>query len=317
MNKMLIKLIPKSFRPSRIRSFTDELRLISGQAAIQSNRCNQSKFKFLWDAEVKIFSQWGEDGILDYLCELLEIVRPRIIEFGSGNFTECNSRYLAEARNASVLAVDARTDLDSSIKSLDIAWRSTVVARQEWITPDTAPNAMAAARSEFEGLDIVSLDIDGNDYWVAESLNLTGVRVVVVEYNSRWGAVRAVTVPREDNFDRSARHFSNVYYGASLKAFIRLFESKNLIFLGTNRACNNAFFVSAPLPSAGIQPPDTTRDLDQFTDLRFREARDESGNLTYSHPGEALKQFADLPLWDLDAEDLIKVSELASEADSS
>jgi len=313
MKQHIIKLIPKSFRPERLRSVADDFRLSCGQAAIQSNRCNQSKFKFLWDAEVKIFSQWGEDGILDYLCELLEIVRPRIIEFGSGNFTECNSRYLAEARNASVLAVDSRTDLSASIKSMDVAWRSTVVARQEWITPDTAPNAMAAARNEFGGLDIVSLDIDGNDYWVAENLDLTGVRVVVVEYNSLWGSLRAVTVPRDDNFDRSAMHFSNVYYGASLKAFIRLFKSKKFTFLGTNRACNNAFFVHGPLPSRGIEPPDTTRDLGQFTDLRFREARDESGRLTYSHPRKALEQCRELPLWDLESNALIKVSEIESE----
>jgi len=275
---------------------SEDLQLRIGQAALMAQRAARHTFRHLWDAEVCVFSQWGEDGILDYLCDLTGISKPRVVEFGAGDFTECNSRCLAENRSASVLAVDARTDLESSVMRRDIRWRTTVIPRTEWITPDTAPLAMAAAHEAFGGVDIVSLDIDGNDYWVAESLPLEGVSIVVVEYNPAFGHERSVTVPRDDQFDRTAAHFSWVYYGASLRAFIELFADKGLTFVGTNRACNNAFFLrsvpdSLPFPVPGA-------DLSRFTDVRFREARNESGVLALEHPSAILRRSPELALVD-------------------
>ena len=74
-----------------IESETRALKYSLGQNSIIGSRANSSNFKNLWDAEVKVFSQWGEDGILDFLCEALGISKPKMLEVGAGNFRECNS----------------------------------------------------------------------------------------------------------------------------------------------------------------------------------------------------------------------------------
>ena len=95
-------MLIKGFLSSEINNFKFAL----GQSAILASRQSYSKVKNLWDAEVKVYSQWGEDGILDYICEIVELAKPRVLEIGAGNFLECNSRFIAEFRNASVVAVD-------------------------------------------------------------------------------------------------------------------------------------------------------------------------------------------------------------------
>ena len=109
INRLLnnIYLLIKGLLTPEISNFKFAL----GQSAILASRQSYFKVKNLWDAEVKVYSQWGEDGILDYICELIELAKPRVLEIGAGNFLECNSRFIAEFRNASVVAVDARADL--------------------------------------------------------------------------------------------------------------------------------------------------------------------------------------------------------------
>ena len=277
--------------------YWSELMYRTGTASLLAGRAARGTFRDLWDAEVSVFSQWGEDGILDFLCESLGLARPNVVEFGAGNFLEFNSRFLAEYRNARVMAVDAQADLTSTLQRLPVYWRTTIDIRQEWITPDSAPRLLAEAKELFGGVDIVSLDIDGNDYWVAECLDLSGISVVVVEYNPLFGATRCVTVPRDDAFGRTAAHFSNLYYGASIRAFQELLANSGFELVGTNRAGNNAFFVpvarrpDVPLPVLG-------GDLSRFTDWRVRESRDQSGKLTYLSGKDRLNLIGEMPLID-------------------
>ena len=253
-----------------------------GVAAIQAQRSARSTYRDLWDAEVKVYSQWGEDGILDFLCDALNLARPRVLELGCGDFRECNSRFLAEWRSASVTMVDSRSDLIGSVRELPAYWRTTLDPRQEWITPDTVRVLQDSARQLHGGLDIVSLDIDGNDYWVAERLDLEGLRIVVVEYQPLFGDVAAVSVPPKDDFDRSTAHYSHLYYGASLRAFVDMMSSRGFRFVGTNRACNNAFFISVDDVQDFTLPIPDTDQLASYVRWTVRESRDERGHLATS-----------------------------------
>jgi hypothetical protein len=270
----------------------------TGVGAIMAQKAARPTFRHLWDAEVPVYSQWGEDGILDYLCDFLDLSRPRAVEFGAGNFLECNTRFLAEHRSASVMAVDARPDLAATVASLRVNWCTTILPRQAWITPLTAPELMREARAEFGAVDIVSLDIDGNDYWVADSLPLDDVTVVVVEYNPLFGARDPLSVPRDDGFDRTQAHYSFLYYGASLRAFVTLLGERGLTFLGSNRAGNNAFFVRSTRLAGYPLPIPDPRDLGPYTDWRCRESRDRSGNLDFRTGRERIDVMAGLPLVD-------------------
>lgn len=281
-------------------SIENEARILKyslGQSSIIASRANYSNFQNLWDAEVKVFSQWGEDGILDFLCEKMGISKPKMLEVGAGNFRECNSRFLAENRNASVYLVDGRLDLITTAEKDPLIWKNHLFAVNTWVTPENIQSICKDAANKMGGIDIFSLDIDGNDYWVLDACPLDGVEIIVVEYNPLFGASLPVTVPRDDKFERRTKHYSCLYYGASLPAFISLLQDKDFAFIGTNRVGNNAFFIrSENLKKVSIKPSD---DLSVYVDWRIREARNVDGKLSFQSGFERVNEIRDLPLINL------------------
>ena len=55
-------------------------RFYIGQSAILSSRANSENFENLWDAGVKVYSQWDEDGILDFICQKLSLHKPGVLD---------------------------------------------------------------------------------------------------------------------------------------------------------------------------------------------------------------------------------------------
>ncbi len=307
INRLLnnIYLLIKGLLTPEISNFKFAL----GQSAILASRQSYFKVKNLWDAEVKVYSQWGEDGILDYICELIELAKPRVLEIGAGNFVECNSRFIAEFRNASVVAVDARADLlNASLHSLK--WKNHIELVNEWITPNNINSIIEFAEQNMNSVDIFSLDLDGNDYWSLESANLSQFKIVVVEYNALFGSSYEVTVPRNDRFERHKQHASGLYYGASLKAFVELLEHKEFIFIGTNRSCVNAFFIKKNLRSKF----ETLKihDLDKYVDSTIRESRDSFGKLSFLAGIDRNIAIESLPLWNIASQEMINVRDVFS-----
>jgi hypothetical protein len=78
----------------------------------------------------------------------------------------------------------------------------------------------------------LSIDVDGVDYWIWRAVEAVRPAVVVVEYNSLFGAERRVAVPYRSDFQRSRAHFSESYYGASLGALVALGRRRNFLRAG-------------------------------------------------------------------------------------
>lgn len=297
-------LMLRGFLSPEIRNFKFAL----GQSAILASRQSHSKVKNLWDAEVKVYSQWGEDGILDYICEIIALAKPRFLEIGAGNFLKCNSRFIAEFRNASVVAVDARADLLSApLHSLK--WKNHIELVHEWITPDNVNSIIELAKQKMNSVDIFSLDLDGNDYWILERANLSQFKVVVVEYNALFGSTHEVTVPRNDRFERHKEHTSGLYYGASLKAFVELLKLKGFVFIGTNRSCVNAFFIKKNLRSKFKTLK--MQNLDKYVDSTIRESRDSFGKLSFLAGIDRNIVIESLPLWNVASQVMVKVRDVS------
>jgi hypothetical protein len=304
---MIRRLVKRIASMAGIQPF--DSRYAIGVSTIAAHRSSHGQKRNLWDYECKVYSQWGEDGILDFLFDTLSIDKPCILEFGVGDFSECNSRFSAEYRNANLFLVDSRQDLFPSVKSSSLFWKSIIEVRNSWITPTSARELLSEASKALGRIDCVSLDIDGNDYWVLKDLDLSQVSIIVVEYNPVFGSDLAVTVPRDDEFDRTRAHHSNLYYGASLMAWIKLFDTKGFVFLGSNRVGNNAFFVSrkySDLFNFEIS------DLSKFTDWRVRESRSLEGDLTYASGSERLRLIEDLPLFNTETNELTFIRDCLS-----
>jgi len=285
------------------RKFIDPQRVLAAQGALRAARKTSGGYQHLWDAELSVFSQFGEDGILDFLCDQLEISKPRVLEIGAGDFLECNSRFLVEARGASLYAVDGAAGLLKNIQRSPLMWKTSVLAEEAWVTPDNMSDISRRAREFMGGIDIFSLDIDGNDYWVLKSLDLSGVAIAVIEYNPVFGPTRALSVPRDDRFDRSSAHWTWQYYGMSLRALLTHMSDECFTFVGTNRSGNNAFFVRDSLVGrVEIELPDSssTANLAMYTDWRVRDSRGEDGGMSYETPIHAAGLLRGLPVYNLD-----------------
>jgi hypothetical protein len=230
----------------------------------------------LRDAEFRVFSQFGEDGIIQYLIQRVPIEHDTFVEFGVEDYRESNTRFLLCNDNWRGLILDGGTAHLEFIRSNDVGWRHRIDARSIFITKDNINSAISEAGISGD-IGLLSVDIDGNDYWVLDAIDVVNPRILVAEYNSTFGPDAAVSVPYDPAFDRSVAHYSNLYWGASLSALCLAAERKDLAFVGSNSAGNNAFFVRRDV--LGDIPTVTPRE--GWVDARFRESRDPSGNLSY------------------------------------
>jgi len=244
--------------------------------------------------ELSVFSQWGEDGIIAYLLARVPIDRPWFVEFGVEDYREANTRFLLMTRNWRGLVIDGSEAHVRTIREDDVSWRHDLTARCAFVTRDNI-NALISEAGFMGDIGLLSIDIDGNDYWVWEAIDVVSPRIVVAEYNSLWGAQRALTVPYDAAFVRTQKHHSNLYYGASIAALARLGAAKGYSLVGGNSAGNNAFFVRDDVRGdLAVMSPETA-----YRRAAFREARDATGALTFDDFAGRLRAVAQLPLHDL------------------
>lgn len=244
------------------------------------------------DAEFKAFSQWGEDGIIQYLIREVCPKSNVFVEFGIENYEESNTRFLLVNNNWSGLVIDGSSDHVAYVKNQPIYWQRNLKAVCEFIT---AENINDVFRTNGIGgeIGLLSIDVDGNDYWIWKAISCVRPAIVICEYNFRFGPERAVTVPYDPCFVRSEAHHSMIYYGASLKALTILAEQKNYVLMGCNSAGSNAFFVRKDLK------PDTLKEVsvkDGFVSGKYRETRHLDGSLAYLSHDEEIEVLSVLPL---------------------
>ena len=229
----------------------------------------------LRDVEFRVFSQFGDDGIIQYLLQHVE-APDTFIEFGVETYRESNTRFLLVKDNWRGLVIDGSETNVASIRTLSEFWRHDLTAVASFITRDSINDLFSAAG--FTGdVGLLSIDIDGNDYWVWEAIDVVSPVIVVAEYNAVFGPDLKVTVPYAADFTRRAAHHSHLFFGASLAALCDLGERRGYAFVGCNSAGNNAYFVRRD--QVGDLPTPSARE--GFVESRFRESRDEAGNLTH------------------------------------
>jgi hypothetical protein len=243
---------------------------------IQAHLNNQrSSINSIHEVEFQIFSQWGDDGIIQYLINKLDIPHKIFVEFGVENYKESNTRFLLINNNWSGLVMDGSQEHIDFIKKDILSWGFDLHAKHAFITKENINSLL----SEFIGkgynkeIGILSVDIDGNDYWIWKEINVVNPVIVITEFNSVFGDEKAWSIPYKSDFYRLDAHKSYQYWGASLKAFCTLAEEKGYYFIGCNSSGNNAYFVRK----------DKIKDLkpltckEGFVESKFREYTDQNG----------------------------------------
>lgn len=253
------------------------------------------------DVEFKVFSQWGDDGIIQWLVHQVGIVPGRFVEFGVEDFSESNCRFLMMNNNWEGLVIDGDSGNIDKVQASPYFWKYSLRAVSSFVT---AENITGLLSKEGFGrdVDLLSIDIDGNDYWVWEAIEDLRPAIVIIEYNSLFGADRAVTIPYDESFFRTDAHHSNLYFGASLKALELLGQKKGYGLVCCSSSGNNAFFVRTDL---GEQFTYRTAN-DAYREARFREARDADGRLTFISASKAKEVIRGLPVTNVETGDLEK-----------
>ena len=251
----------------------------------------------LRQAEFKVFSQFGEDGILQFLLAHVPITREVFVEFGVENYAEANTRFLLLNNHWQGLIMDGSESAMASVRSSPLAWRHHLDAVHAWVTADNV-NQLIASKGFSGDIGLLSIDVDGMDYWIWKAIDTVQPRIVVCEYNALFGPVAEVTAPYRPDFSRSDAHFSWLFFGASLGALTRLGEIKGYQLAGVNAAGNNAFFVRRDV--AGLLPP--RRPSEVFQSSRFREARDEAQQLTHLNFSAAQALIGGCTVFDLQSD---------------
>lgn len=259
---------------------------------IESRQVRELDSTALADREFRVFSQWGEDGIIQHLIRVVPVAQRVFVEFGVENYTEANTRFLLTHNNWSGLIFDGSEDHIRSVKKEALYWRHNLKAVAAFVTRENI-NTLLRENGLSGEIGLLSIDVDGNDYWVWEAIDAVQPAIVVIEYNARFGPERAVTVPYDAAFVRQKAHYSMIYYGASLAALVALGRRKGYAFVGANTAGNNAFFVRRELKPDSL--PERSA-AGGFVACQFREARDQEGKLLFLSPAEEVARLAALPV---------------------
>jgi len=198
------------------------------------------------DVGFRVHSQHEEDGILLYIFALIGVRTFRCVEICAGDGIECNTANLIlNHRWIGLLCDGNEKNIEKARKFYqrhpDSKFWPPVITKK-WITKDNVNDILESKGFSGE-IDLLSLDIDGVDYWVWKEISCVSPRVVVLEFNHLWGPEASVTVPYKENFTAEFTTFGSDYAGASLKAFIKLGKEKGYRFVGANAIATNAFFI--------------------------------------------------------------------------
>jgi len=214
------------------------------------------------DVGFRCYSQHEEDGILLFIFSLIGTTNKLCVEICAGDGVECNTANLilnhrwigllcdGDARNIKKAKAFYGSHPDAKY------WPPTIL--HHWITRDNV-NTLLASHGFQGDIDLLSLDVDGVDYWLWHDLDTISPRVVILEFNHLWGPDACVTVPYADDFVADFTPHGSDYAGASLGAFVKLGKAKGYRFVGTNAIATNAFFIRQDIACAWLpeaQPHD-------------------------------------------------------------
>lgn len=220
---------------------------------VSQARRNTSKNPLV-KAGMKCFSQTDEDGITLEIISRINPTNKTYLEFGCGNGLENNTLILAAAGwNGAWVGGE------------EIAWNLSVAKDRllflkEWITLENIPTILKTVTDRLGIVDVVSLDLDGNDLHFAKCILENNIKPVlfIVEYNSKYPPEIIHTIP----YNASHNWVDDDYFGASLGAFNLLFKRHDYSLVACNSQTGaNAFFVNNQYISKFLDCPKDLREL--------------------------------------------------------
>lgn len=225
-------------------------------------------------AGYRVYSQFDQDGILQAIFRHLPNAPQHFVEFGVQDYRESSTRYLLEKDFWRGLVLDPAPDAQAFLEEVRLRDVHDIEYLQSFVTAENI-NTLFATLPGDPGLMII--DVDGMDYYLWEALTVVRPWVVGIEYQSLFGPFLDLAVPYSPDFDRTKFHESNLAYGASLAAMVRLGKSKGYRLVAGSCVHHDAFFVREDV-GQDLPPLDPSR---VFVDVQHKESRGPNFELTF------------------------------------
>jgi hypothetical protein len=203
--------------------------------------------------ELRVFSQNGEDGVLAEILKRCGTTTEHFVEFGAARGVENNCVLLADVFGWSGLFIEGDPDEYGHLES-KYRGNPRVTTKQALVTTANVEQLFAEAGVPDEP-DVLSIDVDGPDYWLWNAIEGYRPRVVVVEYNAALGLERALVRPEA----ATGGWDGTLWFGASLRAFELLGRQKGYRLVHTDLSGLNAFFVRDELAGKFPDPAAVAR----------------------------------------------------------
>ena len=276
----IMKMFKKVFR--KLLGKTDETQLLALGSLLSKQQC-QMNSNNLNDYEFKIFSQWGDDGLIQYLIKNIVVENETFIEFGVQDYYESNTRFLMMNNNWKGFVMDGSRKNMVKLKNQSWYWKYSLTCKAIFIDKENINELLA--ETEFSNIGLLHIDLDGNDAHILNELNLTRLNpsIIIMEYNAVFGKDRPISVPYDRDFIRTNKHYSNLYFGASLPALTYIANNKQYALIGCNLAGNNAYFIRRDLLNKNIKEVSVT---EAYKESKFREGRNKDYTLSYLNGDE-------------------------------
>ena len=224
----------------------------------------------------KVYSQCEEDGIIQEIFKRIGVSNRTFVEFGVQTGIECNTlKLLIEGWNG--LWLEGRRSFVGKIRTnyRPFIEKRLLAVSQAFVTAENI-NSLIEKSGVSGEIDLLSIDIDNNDYWVWKAITLINPRLVVIEYNASLPPPLSLVVP----YDSGRGYTGTNYFGASLEALVRLGRTKGYRLVGCNFSGSNAFFVRDDLAGDLFLDPPTAEE-------HYEPPRYFFAHLTGGHPPQA------------------------------
>ena len=214
----------------------EKQKLLSGK--ILSNQLkNLQNINSLSEVEFSVFSQFGDDGIIQWLVQNIDIQNKTFIEFGVEDFSESNTRFLMMNNNWSGFVMDGDINNIKRLMSQHYYWKYNLSSKAIFINEKNI-NELIENQGFNKNIGLLHIDLDGNDYYIWDAITVVDPIIVIVEYNSIFGKDRAISTIYDDSFIRNNAHYSNLLFGSSIQSLHQLAKAKakakGYSFIGCN-----------------------------------------------------------------------------------
>ena len=182
-NSRIKELAKRGLRAARRPSETDRV-----LAAVGSLNCRLAQLTpptSLRAAEFKVFSQSNEDGIIQYLVDRVDVPDRTFVEIGVQDYSESNTRFLASNNNWSGVIIDSGVAHLDFVQRTELDWRFGVRAVTAFVTRENVNDLIISAGVKGD-IGLLSIDIDGMDYWILDAIDVVSPRILVLEYNAMF-----------------------------------------------------------------------------------------------------------------------------------